>query len=248
MTDIIWLDDDKALMDDYEEAFRAHDYRLTKCTTVAQALKYLTEGGYHNLLLDVELPGGKREGIVFLEQLAKLRLEVVTVILTGYPFAEEAYDLGDRGKIANYLLKPIPRDEAGQYVFFGKLNKAYQSVTSESFSEEGMLRLWRLRTWVHLMITIAVFLLIWGVVAAMNAWDFSYFLVLMKDNKFVSLLVGIGAALIVNVLIKALYDKYLNYSNIRAYLEKQKQLRQKSRLKDKQGFSSNEKSAKVGRK
>jgi CheY-like chemotaxis protein len=227
MTDIIWLDDDKKLMDQYEEAFRKSGFRLTKCTTVAQALKYLTEGACNNLLLDIELPGGDREGIVFLEQLAKLKLQPVTVILTGYPMTEEAFDLGKRRKIANYLLKPIPADEAGQYVFFEKLNKAYRSVSAAHVSEEKLLGSWRLRTWMHLLISIGLFLLTWGVIAAMHSWDLGYFLSLIKDNKFVSLLMGIGGTLMVNVLIKALYDKYMNHSNIKAYLEKQKQLGEK---------------------
>lgn len=227
MTNIIWLDDDKALMDEYEEAFRVHDYQIVKCTSVGQALKYLVDGSCRNLLLDIELPGARREGIVFLEQLAKLNVEVVTVILTGYPFAEEAYDLGDKRKIANYLLKPIPKDEAGQHIFFGKLDKAFLSAPAAWVVEERLLRLWRLRTWIHLLITIGVFILIWVASAGIHEWDFDFFLTLMRDNKLVSLLIGIGGTLIVNVLIKALYDKYLNYSNIRAYLEKQRQLRKK---------------------
>jgi CheY-like chemotaxis protein len=222
MIDVIWLENDKELMNSYEVLFRAHGFNIVKCTTAAQALKYLTEDNYSCLLLDIEFPDSQRDGVLFLEQLINLKMKVSAVILTAYPLLKEALDLYKNKKIDDYIEKPIPFDETGQFLFFERLKKSFLDRRVDPAIEKKLLKKWRLATWLNLLISLVVFILIWTVIAWRNSWNFMALFSVIGHNMIFSYGFIFGWTLINTFLFRALYDKYYNHSNIKAYLEKAK--------------------------
>ena len=221
ITNIVWLDDDKQLMDEHEERFKKVGFNVIKCTTSTQAFKQILEGGQRNLLLDLEFPNSKRDGLLFLQQIQKSIDKLNVVILTGFPYLPEAIDLIKNGKVKDYIQKPIPDDPAGEQVFFYTLKKHFNEPEAVGRNDINLLLLkWRRPTWL-LLISIIIITLILGIwLLKKHSWDINSTLVAVKNNFLATILVGVVWSLINSVLIKDLYDKYKNHSNIANYLKR----------------------------
>mgnify|MGYP006292777543 CR=1 FL=1 len=220
--EIIWLEDEKPLMDENESLFTANGLTILKCTTSTQALKYVIDGNKKNILLDLEFPNSTRDGLLFLEQIQKIKKDLNVVILTGKPKLKEAIRLVNEGKVKDYLEKPIPDDESGQEIFFHTLKKHFQFYEEKSTRDDNVqiLKKWRNKTWNQLILVLILTLLLLLVLLSKNEWDFNLAYALVKDNIWFSGILGIGWFLTNTFLIRNLYNKYNNHSNISNYLKK----------------------------
>jgi FixJ family two-component response regulator len=220
--EIVWLEDEKSLMDNNENLFIANGLTILKCTTSTQAFKQIIEGDKKNILLDLEFPNSIRDGLLFLEQISKFKKDLNVVILTGKPNLKEALRLVNEGVVKDYLEKPIPDDESGREIFFHTLKKHFQFYKENCVREDNVniLRKWRWNTWIQLigmfLLTLFVVLLILG----NNDWNLTQTYTKIKDNIWFSGLLGIIWFLTNTFLIRNLYDKYNNYSNISNYIKK----------------------------
>ena len=223
--EIVWLEDEKSLMDNYENLFTINGLTILRCTTSAQALKQIIEGGKKNILLDLEFPNSIRDGLLFLEQIRKIYNDLNVVILTGKPSLKEALRLVNEGVVKDYLEKPIPDDESGQEIFFHTLKKHFQFYKENSLRKDNIeiLKKWRRDTWIKLigMFLLTLFLVL--LILRNNDWNLTQTFTKIKDNIWFSGLLGIIWFLTNTFLVRNLYDKYNNYSNISNYLKKVKE-------------------------
>ena len=222
MIDVVWLENDKKLMNRLEDVFMEHGINLIKCTTSTQALHQIQERSYKNLLLDLEFPNSSRDGLLFLEQISKLKLHVNTAILTGYPDLQEAIKLTNENNVVGYFNKPIPYDKKGQQIFFHKLKTSFDKKITDHVDDELLLSQWRKRTWIHLFTTIIFAMIVWVLVSWTNDWDFKYIFNLIKEEPLYSYpAIGLWG-LIDLFLVKRLYDQYFNNSNIVNFLNRKR--------------------------
>jgi response regulator RpfG family c-di-GMP phosphodiesterase len=224
MLNVVWLEDEKKLMDRYESMFRENGIELIKCTTPTQALRRILENNDPNLLLDLEFPNSKREGLMFLEQVAKLlpHQKLNVVVLTGKPLLREAVELVAKKKISYYREKPLPSfaDTAGQQLFFYELKEHFKEKPrdEETYDTQRILSEWRKKTWRQLLAVMLISIVIMTAYLWRNEWEFERAIARVEQSKFFVAVISSGWFLVNSFLVKNLYDKYNNHSNITNYL------------------------------
>lgn len=125
MKRFLWLEDNVDLMRESLEIFKDYGFLFHPCPSPSRALKILRKGIYHNLLLDIDFPHNRKEGLDFLEEIKDLVPNLNIVIFTGYPEYEDAVQTAKKNLIANYIPKPIPLSEIEKKKFFNALDKAF---------------------------------------------------------------------------------------------------------------------------
>ena len=219
--EIVWLEDDKDLMDSTENLFISNNINIFKCRTSAQALKQIIEGGCTNLLLDLEFPNSKRDGLEFLNQILKIKKDLNVVILTGESNMKEAIRLIKQRIVLDYLEKPIPLDASGQEIFFYTLKKYFKPSTGSKEKEntKKQLKIWRNKTWINICIVLGISIVLFIALLWNNQWSIENVSLIIKSNLILTWVLGLGWVLINTFLIQNLNSKYNNYSNINNYLK-----------------------------
>ncbi|HMG14520.1 MAG TPA: response regulator [Saprospiraceae bacterium] len=131
---IIWLDDDIEFMKAAEPLFNNYDFELVKCISIAQALQAINNKVSNFLLLDVDFPNNKKEGIIFLEELRKTQPKLNVVIFTGYSDSDDAVRAIKDLNAIGYIKKPILAGKKDEIIFFKKMESYYNSTTKGSNS------------------------------------------------------------------------------------------------------------------
>ena len=114
-------------MNESEFLFNESGFELIKSTSTAETLQLLLDGVSRNLLLDVSFPTHDKEGILFLEQLNRIKSGLNVVMFTAYPELSDAVKTVRDLMAIDYLAKPIPFDEENRKVFFNKLHSSFDN-------------------------------------------------------------------------------------------------------------------------
>lgn len=220
---VVWLDDDLKLMNAAERHFANHGIQLLKCTTTTQALTLLRSNLSNNLLLDVEFPNSEKDGLLFLDQILQIRPNLNVVIYTAHPEIDDAVRVIKNKLAADYIHKTALLLKEEENAFFNKLHQSFQKVTPPRIDKDvfikGELSKWRRRTWMQLILSMFVVICMILVIAYIKDFDRELVFQYYKQNQYV----GLGAAFfwfIVNTfIVKNIYDKYSNHSNIANYVK-----------------------------
>ncbi|MFI5306848.1 MAG: response regulator [Polyangiales bacterium] len=105
---VLLVDDDEVLAQVSSRVLSEAGFDVVVATTLATARHVLSQGDLDALVSDVGLPDGS--GLDLLRQLRGASSELPVVMMTGAPSVESAA-IAIRGRVREYLSKPIPPDE-----------------------------------------------------------------------------------------------------------------------------------------
>jgi len=137
---IIWADNDAVYMDCAIPLFNDHGFDVIPCYTTGAALKEINLRTSNNLLLDVDFPTNRKEGLDFLLEKRQELPHLNVVIFTAYPELDDAVRVLKEKLAADYIMKSY-FDAARFEKFFEDLHKAYRNeaetvdVTNRHFSQ-----------------------------------------------------------------------------------------------------------------
>jgi FixJ family two-component response regulator len=137
MKKVIWVDDDAKAMSIYKDVFLEYSLDVIMCPSIAEALKHINEGITPNVLLDINFPNSPKEGMIFLEQIHKIRTGMRVVMLTGFPKSEDIVIALRDLKAMDYIEKPIPIRRKELESFFEKLHNAFIEQEKERTAAAG---------------------------------------------------------------------------------------------------------------
>jgi len=101
---ILVVDDEKDILDGFEQAFRNADYTVHCAESAEEALEVLNRVNSQVMFLDLKLP--KMDGVELCRQIRKDRPLAVIYAVTGYPSLFELADCREAG-FDDYFIKPI---------------------------------------------------------------------------------------------------------------------------------------------
>jgi two-component system response regulator GlrR len=101
---ILLVDDEPGLLRIFHTALRIYGYEVAGCTSAAEALERLGQGGFDLVISDVNMP--KCGGIELLQTIRKLHPTLPVIVMTGRPSADVERRASENGA-ASYLIKPI---------------------------------------------------------------------------------------------------------------------------------------------
>ena len=127
MKKILWIDDDRRLLDDSTPLFERNGLHVFKAGTVTEALSVLRDSAssIEGMIIDVKLAGGE-DGLDLLDDLHHRFPDIPKVVFTAYPEYED-HLRAERDGAAVYfekIDKSIPLDPAKQAKFFQTLHRA----------------------------------------------------------------------------------------------------------------------------
>lgn len=95
------------------QAWSKDQFHIQTAENGVEALKYASNYAFDLLITDIRMPG--LNGIELIKQLQESRIEITSLLLTGYAEFEYARDALKLGAV-NYLLKPIEQENLIQAV------------------------------------------------------------------------------------------------------------------------------------
>lgn len=106
---ILVVDDEKEIRDFLSKALtRLGGFRVEVAENGQEGLKKVKEGKYDLVLTDLKMPG--LDGLQLITEIAKIKPEVLTVLMTGHGTVDSAVEAMKQGA-SDYLLKPLNLDE-----------------------------------------------------------------------------------------------------------------------------------------
>ena len=104
-----------------EPLFEDYGFEIIKCVSIAQALEAVNNKDSNFLLLDVDFPNSKKEGLIFLEQLRKMHPQLNVVVFTGYSDSDDAVTAIRDFYAFDYIQKPILHTKKRKLIFLKSL-------------------------------------------------------------------------------------------------------------------------------
>jgi DNA-binding NtrC family response regulator len=129
MKTILWIDDDRKLLDASVDVFREYGFELIKATNTSRALTILRAQKLDGVLLDVRLRGGE-DGLELLQELRRIYPSLQVVIFTGYP-GYDHHVIARRLGASFYfekVRKQIPIERAERRKFFAALHQIFETT------------------------------------------------------------------------------------------------------------------------
>lgn len=122
---IIWVDDDLQLISSLRQMFFDNGFLIESCQTLTEAHSKLKSNYTNNLLIDVEFPNSKKEGIIFLENIVKEFPNLKAIIFTGFPESDDAVQVIRKKLAADYIQKGNLNSKDEIKSFFDRLHKIF---------------------------------------------------------------------------------------------------------------------------
>ncbi len=119
----------------------------------------------------------------------------------------------ENGKLQDELTKLKSKD-------FQKENKILE-LKREKYIEKELAK-WRKKSWIELGISILIALIVLIILLFKSNWNLSVateLFISLKGNIIVSFIVFVGATIFSAIIIRTLFNKYRNMSNIKAFIE-----------------------------
>ncbi len=101
---ILVVDDEREILDGFEQAFRNADYTVHCAESAEEALEVLNRENSQVMFLDLKLPN--MDGVELCKQIRKDRPLAVIYAVTGYPSLFELAHCREAG-FDDYFIKPI---------------------------------------------------------------------------------------------------------------------------------------------
>ena len=101
---ILVVDDEREILDGFEQAFRNADYTVHCAESAEEALEVLNRENSQIMFLDLKLPN--MDGVELCKQIRKDRPLAVVYAVTGYPSLFELAHCREAG-FDDYFIKPI---------------------------------------------------------------------------------------------------------------------------------------------
>jgi DNA-binding NtrC family response regulator len=106
---ILVVDDEKEIRDFlYKALSRLGGFRVELAETAEDALQKIEKYPFDLVLTDLKMP--KMDGLQLVTEIAKLKPEILTVMMTGHGTIDSALEAMKRGA-SDYLMKPLNLDE-----------------------------------------------------------------------------------------------------------------------------------------
>jgi FixJ family two-component response regulator/glycine cleavage system H lipoate-binding protein len=105
---LLVVDDEEVICQACRRIFSRQGFKVETNTDARQGLALATEKDYEIILLDIKMPN--MDGIQFLEELRRTKLEVPVLIITGYPSIPNAAAAMRLGA-CDYVTKPFTSEE-----------------------------------------------------------------------------------------------------------------------------------------
>jgi len=106
---ILVVDDEKEIRDFlYKALSRLGGFRVELAETAEEALQKIEKDPFDLVLTDLKMP--KMDGLQLVTEIAKLKPEILTVMMTGHGTIDSALEAMKRGA-SDYLMKPLNLDE-----------------------------------------------------------------------------------------------------------------------------------------
>jgi DNA-binding NtrC family response regulator len=138
MSKILVVDDDKNILDAFEQVLTEHGYEVSRAQHGREALGLLQAEKLDLVIMDIRLPG--MSGLETLEKIKEFDTRLPVIIVTGYGTMETAVEAMKLGAI-DYQLKPLnPQDilQSIEYILESlRIMKRPVKMDEEQVSEES---------------------------------------------------------------------------------------------------------------
>ena len=101
---ILFIDDDSAVLDALEWSFADEPYGCLTCKTAGEALSLLNEMDFAVVVSDQRMP--EMSGIDFLEKIKRQRPETIRILMTAYQEMNIILNAVNKGNVHNIIFKP----------------------------------------------------------------------------------------------------------------------------------------------
>lgn len=110
---MLLVDDDPAVLKMTKKVLEGRGYRVSDCSSGAEALGRLARQGFDVMVSDVQMPG--TSGLGLLRAVRERDLDIPVVLLTGNPAVESAVAAIEYGAF-QYLIKPVDHERLSEVV------------------------------------------------------------------------------------------------------------------------------------
>ncbi|MGE5692562.1 MAG: response regulator [Candidatus Zixiibacteriota bacterium] len=101
---VLVVDDELLIRDLLYDFFLEKGYKVSVADSGAGALEKLGKQSFDVLLVDLKMPA--MDGIEFIKEVRKKKIETPVVIITGFPSLETALE-ALRARVCDYIIKPF---------------------------------------------------------------------------------------------------------------------------------------------
>ncbi|HEU4436930.1 MAG TPA: response regulator [candidate division Zixibacteria bacterium] len=101
---VLVVDDELLIRDLLYDFFLEKGYKVSVADSGAGALEKLGKQNFDVLLVDLKMPA--MDGIEFIKEVRKKKIETPVVIITGFPSLETALE-ALRARVCDYIIKPF---------------------------------------------------------------------------------------------------------------------------------------------
>ena len=138
MSKILVVDDDKHILDAFEQVLVERGYAVSKARHAREALDLLQAEKPHLVIMDIRLPG--MSGLEALEKIKEFDTKLPVIIITGHGTIETAVDAMKLGAV-DYHLKPFNPEEILQSIEYAmesvRIMNRPVTMDAEKAPEEG---------------------------------------------------------------------------------------------------------------
>src|SRR3954447_6324057 len=106
---VLFVDDEPYIRLTMPPILQMHDFEVTTCATVAEALATMQNETFDVLIADLNI-GQPGDGFTVVSAMRRTQPSAVTIILTGYPAFETALQ-AIRSQVDDYVIKPAGADK-----------------------------------------------------------------------------------------------------------------------------------------
>ncbi|MGE4498331.1 MAG: diguanylate cyclase [Deferribacterales bacterium] len=103
---ILFVDDDKFILDTFRRTFREFD--ITLCDSPVKALEMMREEAFDVVISDYKMP--KMDGVEFIRRASEINPDSIRIMLTGNADLEIAVRAVNEGSVFKFLQKPCDRN------------------------------------------------------------------------------------------------------------------------------------------
>ncbi|MBF0432160.1 MAG: sigma-54-dependent Fis family transcriptional regulator [Fibrobacteria bacterium] len=135
---IMIVDDDLSLLRVIEHHLSGAGHQTRAINKPDEALKLLEEETFDMILCDMKMPG--LSGLDILKQINKLGVDVLFIIITGYPTVEEAVEAMKLGAF-DFIQKPVDKnhllrvvEKASEVITLRRENRHLKSLVKQQFA------------------------------------------------------------------------------------------------------------------
>ena len=129
---VLYVDDEENNLISFKATFRLK-YTVYTALNGSQAIQLVKEKPIDVIITDQRMP--QMTGVELLEEIIKINLEPMRILLTGYADMSAVVDAVNKGKIFHYLSKPWSEEELSSTIQRAYEIYAERKKITESFSE-----------------------------------------------------------------------------------------------------------------